>query len=259
LIRRLLGNPKGGACSNQLSAGSLIYVRHAGAGAPVVLVHGLGVSSTYFGPLARVLARRMHVVAPDLPGWGRSPRPSRPLDIPAAGHALAGIIAGEALVAPMVVANSLGCQIAVELADRRPDLVGRLVLISPTVDPHYRSAPRQAWTFARDFLREPAGLLPIVARDYWTMGTRRIYATAMHALADRPEDKLPGIEAPMLVIRGDCDTTTTRAWAERCAALGPCGRFEPIRGAAHASHFSHPHEVAKIVLRFAAEGADHGD
>ena len=77
LIRRLLGNPKGGACSNQLSAGSLIYVRHAGAGAPVVLVHGLGVSSTYFGPLARVLARRMHVVAPDLPGWGRSPRPSR--------------------------------------------------------------------------------------------------------------------------------------------------------------------------------------
>ena len=235
----------------------MIYVRHAGTGAAVVLVHGLGVSGTYFGPLAKVLARRRRLVAPDLPGWGRSPRPEHALDIASAGRVLAGVIAAEALVAPMVVANSLGCQIALELADRRPDLVGRLVLISPTVDPHYRSAARQAWTFARDFLREPAGLWPIVARDYWTMGTRRIYTTAMHALADRPEEKLPGIEAPVLVVRGDRDTTTTRAWAERCAELAPSGRFEPIHGAAHASHFSHPHEVAELVLRFAAEGADH--
>ncbi len=222
-------------------------------------MHGLGVSSTYFGPLADVLSRQMRVVAPDLPGWGRSTRPEEALDVPAAGRVLAGIIAAEALAAPTLVANSLGCQIAVELADRRPDLVGRLVLISPTVDPRYRSAARQAWTLGVDWVREPPALWPIVLRDYWTMGTPRIVATAMHALVDRPEDKLPNIAAPVLVIRGERDATTTHAWARRCAELAPNGRFEPIRGAAHAAHFSHPHEVARLVLAFASERADGGD
>ena len=81
----------------------------------------------------------------------------------------------------------------------------------------------------------------------------------MHALADRPEDKLPNIAAPVLVIRGERDATTTRAWARRCAELAPNGRFEPIRGAAHAAHFSHPHEVARLVLAFASERADCGN
>jgi len=234
----------------------LIYVRHAGVGAPVVLVHGLGVSSAYFGPLAAVLSRHLRVVAPDLPGWGRSTAPAEALDVPAAGRALAGIIAAEGLAAPTLVANSLGCQIAIELAGRRPDLVGRLVLISPTVDPRYRSPVRQAWTFGVDWAREPPGLWPIVLRDYWTMGAPRIIATAMHALDDRPEDKLPYVAAPVLVIRGERDATTTRGWARRCAELAPDGRFAPIRGAAHAAHFSHPHAVAKLVLAFAAERPD---
>jgi pimeloyl-ACP methyl ester carboxylesterase len=99
-------------------------------------------------------------------------------------------------------------------------------------------------------------LWPIIVRDYWTMGTPRIVATAMHALADRPEDKLPHIAVPVLVIRGDRDASTTRVWAQRCADLAPNGRFEPIRGAAHAAHFSHPHTVAKLVLAFASERAD---
>ena len=237
----------------------MIYVRHAGVGAPVVLVHGLGVSSTYFGPLAAMLSRQMRVVAPDLPGWGRSTRSENALDVPAAGRVLAGVIAFEALEAPTLVANSLGCQIAIELANRRPDLVGRLVLISPTVDPRYRSPARQAWTLGVDWLREPPGLWPIIVRDYWTMGTPRIVETAMHALDDRPEDKLPHITAPVLVIRGDRDASTTRVWAQRCADLAPNGRFEPIQGAAHAAHFSHPQTVAKLVLAFASERADGGN
>src|SRR5215217_647908 len=44
--------------------------------APVVLVHGLGLSSRYLAPLGRRLAALGHrVLAPDLPGFGRSPKP----------------------------------------------------------------------------------------------------------------------------------------------------------------------------------------
>ena len=102
-------------------------MRRVGRGQPVVLVHGLGVSSRYFGPLAERLAGRMRVIAPDLPGWGGSERPDVVLDIGSAADVLAEIIVAEKLGAPTLVANSLGCQFVVELATRRPDLVGALV------------------------------------------------------------------------------------------------------------------------------------
>ncbi len=42
---------------------------------PVVLVHGLGVSSRYMVPLASNLARSFSVYAPDLPGFGLNSKP----------------------------------------------------------------------------------------------------------------------------------------------------------------------------------------
>lgn len=233
-----------------------VHVRRAGAGTPVVLVHGLGVSSAYFGPLAGLLARRARVIAPDLPGWGSSERPAEPLDIPSAAAVLAEVILAEQIVAPMLVANSFGCQIAVELARSQPGLVGALLLISPTVDPRYRTWARQAQTLMVDWVREPPALWPIIVRDYWTMGTRSLVTTAAFALRDQPETKLPEINAPVLVLRGERDATTTRAWAQRCAQLAKNGSFEPVSGAAHAAHFSHPRDVADVVLSFVSELAD---
>jgi 2-hydroxy-6-oxonona-2,4-dienedioate hydrolase len=249
-------------CTSPAEIGTLIVggldirVRRMGCGQPVVLVHGLGVSSRYFGPLADRLSGQMRVIAPDLPGWGGSDRPVVALDIGSAADALTEII-GEKLDSPTLVANSLGCQFVIELALRRPDLVGALVLISPTVDPRYRSPARQALTLAVDWTREPAGLWPIIVRDYWAMGPRRLVASALLALGDRIEDKLPRLTAPVLVLRGDRDAITTRNWAESCARFAPDGRFVAIRGATHAAHFSHPEQVARLVLSFVSELADH--
>ncbi|CAA9398098.1 MAG: hypothetical protein AVDCRST_MAG35-747, partial [uncultured Quadrisphaera sp.] len=50
-------------------------------GQPVVLVHGVGSSSAYFRRLVAVLARTRPVVALDLPGFGRSATPRRPLTV----------------------------------------------------------------------------------------------------------------------------------------------------------------------------------
>lgn len=239
-------------------SGALLQVRRLGVGEAILLVHGLGVSSTYFGPLAQLLAREMRVVAPDLPGWGGSDRPAVPLDVESAACVLSNFIGAEGIASPTVVANSFGCQVAVELASRRPDLVGALVLISPTVDPRFRSWRRQAQTLVLDWLREPPSLWPIIARDYLKMGPRQFVAISAAALRDRPESKLPRIDVPVLVIRGERDAITTRAWAARCALLAR-GTFASIPAAAHAPHFSHPNETAQLVSSFVSELADRGD
>ena len=55
----------------------------------VVLVHGLSVSSGYMVPTAVRLAQYHHVYLPDLPGFGKSAKPSHILTIPELADALA--------------------------------------------------------------------------------------------------------------------------------------------------------------------------
>lgn len=235
--------------------GHELHVREGGAGHPVVLLHGLGVSGRYFEPLGRELARTRRVVIPDLPGWGASRGPRRALALEELADVL-GTLLGVEGRAPAVVANSLGCQVALALAERRQAPVGRLVLIGPTVDPAYRGWLTQGARILLDATREPLGLAPIVLADYARMGPRRVLATAREALADRPERRLPYIESPVLVVRGERDATTTLDWARRCAALAPQGAFAGVPGAAHAAHVSHPVRVAELVESFLAEGDD---
>ena len=91
----------------------------ANAGAlPVVLVHGLVVSSRYMIPLAARLAAHAHVYAPDLPGFGKSDHPERPLKIAGLADALAGWMRATGLARAALIGNSMGCQVIAELALR---------------------------------------------------------------------------------------------------------------------------------------------
>ena len=235
-----------------------VAFRRLGAGPRTfVLVHGLGVSGSYFTPLARVLARSARVLIPDMPGTGHSAGSGRPLGVSAQADVLVELLRhaapGERAV---LVGNSLGCQVLVDLASRRAALPGALVLIGPSVDPRYRSLLRQLGTMVVDLVREPPALWAVVARDYLVTGPAGVLTTALSALEDRPEEKLPSIASPVLVLRGEHDALTTRAWAEQCARLAPRGRFEALPRAAHAPHFSHPGLVAAHIERFLAETGD---
>ena len=232
--------------------GLRLHVRVAGAGPSVVLLHGLGVSGTYFEPLGRLLAMTRRVLVPDLPGWGRSERTRRPLGVEGAAAVLGALVRHVGAPLP-IVANSYGAQVALALAAAEPGVVGRLVLIGPTVDPVYRGWSTHAWRLGIDAGREQPSLWPTIALDYARMGPRRVLATARAALRDRPEMRAPRVAAPVLVLRGEHDAITTDAWCRRLAASAPHGRFVQVDGAAHAAHVSRAPVVARLVERFFAE------
>lgn len=98
-----------------------------GDGPPVLLVHGIGGSARYWRPLAEV-STGYRATAPDLLGFGRSPRPDdSAYDV---GDPLDALLP---LVAPgsVVVAHSTGAVLAAALATARPDLVSALLLVGP--------------------------------------------------------------------------------------------------------------------------------
>src|SRR5690554_522591 len=96
--------------------GHRIVLHEAGAGSEtVVLIHGIGVSARYFGPLVRELARTHRVLAPDLPGFGRSPRPREVLSIEDHAAVLAVLVTdhlgGGRAGRPVLVGHSMGVQV----------------------------------------------------------------------------------------------------------------------------------------------------
>lgn len=215
-----------------------------------MLLHGLGVSSRYFVPLARILAERHRVIAVDLPGWDGSDRPETVLDIPGLAGELAAWLRAEELERPCIVANSLGCQVTIDLAAHDPDRFNRIVLIGPTVDPRYRTPLHHAPRFFVDAVREPPTLLPIIVRDYLRFGLRRFVATAGAALRDRPEDKLPRISAPTLVIKGERDAFVSTEWIEEIVERLPRGELAVVPRAPHATHYAAPRSVAALIEGF---------
>jgi 2-hydroxy-6-oxonona-2,4-dienedioate hydrolase len=230
-----------------------IHARVGGKGAPVVLVHGYGVSGSYMLPLARSLAPFVSVFAPDLPGYGRSQRPSSPLGIADLAAALAGWLDAAGLECPAFVANSMGCQIVTELAVHLPGRVGPLVLVGPTVDPQRRAARHQLLGGLRDSAREPRSLLGLAARDDAVVGIGALLATARSALADRIEQRLPLIAQPTIVVRGEHDGFVGESWAARATALLPRGRLVVVPREPHAVHYTRPDLIAWIVHELLVE------
>ena len=228
-------------------SGLKVHARVVGQGAPVVLLHGYGVSGTYMLPLAQALASSFAVFAPDLPGYGRSQRPSAPLGISELAAALAGWLDAAGLERPAFVANSMGCQVVTELAVHWTERVGPLVLIGPTVDPQRRASRHQLLAGLRDARREPLSMVALAARDDVAFGTRALLTTLRSALADRIEERLPRITQPAVVVRGEHDELVGQSWAEQAAALLPQGRLVILPGQPHAAHYTRPDLVAEIV------------
>jgi pimeloyl-ACP methyl ester carboxylesterase len=197
-----------------------------------VLVHGIGVSSRYFHPLAAFLVRR---------------------DVTLADHAdvVAEAIRLHGLVDPVVVGHSMGTQIVARLAVDHPEVSDRLVLIAPTLPPRVRGLVRAALALGIDTLREPLLSNAVVLGDYLLRCGIPYYLRQLpHLIDDAIEERAPRIRARTLVLVGDRDAVVDRAFARDLAARIPRGAFHLARGP-HVVMFTDPLGVARAIVEHA--------
>ena len=204
--------------------------RQAGRRRDIVLIHGLGMSSTYFVRFARALfTRGWNPIAPDMPGFGESD--NAPASGPAA-HAAALAEWADALSIrnAVWVGHSIGCNSVAHLAKLRPDLVRIPIYLGPLWTTASHPQLRFFFRLALDASREPVSLYRYVVPAYWRVGVWRWWQTWRRFLLDMCEPapegfRIAGERDPL----PDMDAGMTRM------------------PGAHACHFSDPEEAAEAL------------
>jgi pimeloyl-ACP methyl ester carboxylesterase len=228
--------------------GSPVYCRRStsGDGVPIVHVHGFAISGEYLMPTARRLAGRWVNVVPDLPGYGRSKRRGHPLDIPALAEALVAILDALDLDKAVLVGNSMGCAISLEVAHAAPERVHRLVLVSPAGGVQNQPLLRALGQLATDGIRESPRMLPVAVPDYVKFGPLNGLRLFRELTRYPSLERLLHTPVPTLAVLGGRDPLMAPPSRVReVAGLSPEHlSVALVEKAAHALNFSHPEELA---------------
>lgn len=216
-----------------------VHVERRGAGAPIVFLHGLGVTSASWAAQMAALEDRFTVVAWDLLGHGKSPVPEDPALYSRDGalEDLDQIIA-TLDQAPILVGHSLGGYLSLTYAATRPGKVRGMVLIA--TGPGFRDPEkREAWNARSRRNSHRFGVEPQVA------GLNLQHDSLVM-------DRLAEIDVPTLALAGSADDASYSGAAKYLERKMPNARCIEISGGEHLMHEeSHAPQIAKLISDFA--------
>src|SRR6059036_2192206 len=192
--------------------GIKLYYESRGSGRPLILLHGGLGAIEMFGPNLPALAKGRQLIAVDLQGHGRTADIDRALSVALMSDDIAALIKHLGLASADVMGYSLGGGVALQLAIRHPEVVGKLVVVST---PFRRNA------FYADILAQQGQVGVAMAEQMKQTPMYQLYAS----IAPRPEDwprllgkigdamkqdfdfskEIAGIKATTLIVAGDAD------------------------------------------------------
>jgi pimeloyl-ACP methyl ester carboxylesterase len=230
--------------------GTPVRHRSTGAGAPVVLVHGLSGSWRWWAATARRLAEHHRVLLPDLPGHGDWPSLRAPA-LAGAPEWLAAWLRAAGLERAHLVGHSLGGLVCARLAIRRPDLVDRLVLVAPAGIPERSLLGSVGPLVASVASASPAFLRRLVG-DAARAGPVTLMRAARDLLDDDLRDELHALRTPTLLVWGGHDPLVPVRHARTFRSLIPDARLVVLRDAWHVPMVEQETAFSEAVAAFLA-------
>jgi pimeloyl-ACP methyl ester carboxylesterase len=266
--------------------GRQVNVIELGSGTPIVFIHGLSGSWQNWLEQLPVFAREHRVIAFDLPGFGASEMPAQKITISGYGRFVNALLDKLGVGSAVVVGNSMGGFIGVELAIRFPERVERLVLVSAAgLSIEYlrneralavlnavenRLAAYSGWLASRSdaLARRPGarrmifGIVahrperlpgPLVAEQVRGSG-KPGFVPALDALTDYPiRDRLGEIGCPTLIVWGAEDKLVPARDADEFARLIPNSRKVVWPETGHVAMLERPAAFNTLLEEFLAE------
>ena len=251
-------------------------------GVPLLFLAPLGRDHTAWAEVLPFFEEEHRCVLPNYRGTGGSDRASSSHSLRQFAADAAELVDDLAISRIQVIGYSMGAATAMELAIQRPDLVSRLVLVSPwsytdrnlgecfeimrllakhcTAEQYERAV---AWLiFSPDYLEmhwdevlKGIGDL-ITTSTYPTVDTMVGHVEA--SIAHDVRDRLAAISAPTTVIAGECDRLTPPSYAEDVCEGIPNASYELITGSgsSHGLVRERLDTLVSIAGRFLRVGED---
>ena len=257
----------------------------AGEGPPVVLLHGLGGSKVTWLPLVAPLSERYRVVVPDLPGHGESEKVRADYSPRFYARVVRHLFDELGIEQAVVLGNSMGGRVALELALRSPARVASMTLLSASV-------PGIRWRYLMGFTRvfpTEVGAIPFPLREKWMETVlRRLFAvpsrlspeaysaaanefirvyrdpvarmaffsSLRHILTEPPEPffgSLRRIKQPTLILIGSNDRIVPPRLGVRLAEHLPSSRLVILPNVGHVPQFEATKETLRELSSFLAD------
>jgi pimeloyl-ACP methyl ester carboxylesterase len=265
--------------------GHTVAYRAEGSGPVLVLVHGMaGSSSTWRYVLPR-LAEHFTVVAPDLPGHGRSAKPRGDYSLGALATSVRDLLVALGHDRATLVGQSLGGGVAMQFAYQFPERSERLVLVSSgglgkevalllralALPGAEYVLPLACTTWLHDVGVSLAGRLASVGlrpsphlREIWASfgsladaETRTAFLQTLRSVVDQTGQRVSATDrlhlaahVPTLIVWGAKDRIIPVEQAYSTHELIPGSRLEIFERSDHFPHCEEPERFADVVCDF---------
>ena len=252
----------------------MLAYEESGHGPPLVLLHAYPLSSQMWEAQRHGLSDARCVIAPDLPGFGRSPRLTPP-SIAGMASAVLSLLDRLHVREPVIVGGlSMGGYVAFEILRQAPDRVRALGLFSTRAG---ADAPPQREARVKTIEKiQRDGLAPVLeatlpklvgkttleqrpavvarVRELMQAQAPEGVADALAAMGQRADssDLLPGIRVPTLILAGDEDTFIPLDHAQQMQRQIPGARLDVITEAGHLINLEQPAAFQDALRRWVA-------
>ncbi|HSJ15225.1 MAG TPA: alpha/beta hydrolase [Longimicrobiales bacterium] len=234
--------------------GRRVTYREAGAGAPVVVASGLGLSGRFYDRnFPAFAAAGLRLIVPDLPGFGGSRGGRRGLGVAETRDFLLAFTRAVGVAGAIWVGHSIGAQAALQVAVHAPHRARGIVLVGPTGEPGSGRLLKQAWALARESVRVPPAVVARVLSDYVRTSPLSYIGTWIRHARDRPQQRLSAVQCPALILVGTRDPVVSADYLELLLRRLRHSRLERIAGGTHALPRSRAAEFNSAVIAFCRE------
>jgi haloalkane dehalogenase len=261
--------------------GFKVHFVEAGAGFPVVLIHGSPTSSILFRHQIAALSNRFRVIAPDLLGFGQSAAPAGGTAFREQARVLRALLDHLGLERYALLGHDWGGPIGMAAAVHRPEQVSRLVLVNTSLRPDF--TPPWYWQpFVAPLLGELLLVqlnlfgrgLPLMMRAARERSLHRRYLAPLRRTDTRRTvlslerltgyaqlmrevvAVLPRMQVPTLILWGEPDDYFRPPETERLHALIPHAIVHRIPRGGHFPQEDAPEMVTDALLAFLRDGGE---
>ncbi len=246
----------------------------------VIMTHGFYYSTFMWEKNIDFLAKKYHVIAVDLWGWGYSERlDPEEYTFPAYAREIIGLMDHLKIKKASLIGQSMGGATSTYIAAHFPDRVKKLILVDPAILPYKTSLTATIYKlpFVGEFINSLPGdaftkniirtiffynavvptdtycenvIRPLCIQDTITGGMHVLRVTLAPPLLQKEADMLAGMNKPILIVHGREDNDVALEYSEKLNKLWKGSRLVIFEKARHSPHEEYPEKFNTLAMDF---------